>query len=100
MPRLDSRAVSQAAYSGKICPAALAASLALRVHSVCTSAGSVSDAHMVPDLLHGEEKEVWGDAGYQGQTEAIHAVAPEAQDTTSRRARYKGGVDEQQRRKN
>jgi IS5 family transposase len=70
------------------------------VHSVCTSAASVSDVHMLADLLHGEEKKVWGDAGYQGQTEAIHAVAPKAQDMTSRRARYKGGVDEQQRRKN
>ena len=43
---------------------------------------------------------MWGDAGYQGQTEAIHATAPQAQDMTSRRARYKGGVDEQERRKN
>jgi IS5 family transposase len=31
------------------------------VHSVCTSAASVSDVHMLPDLLHGEEKKVWGD---------------------------------------
>src|ERR1017187_1559343 len=59
------------------------------VHSVCTSAASVSDVHMLPDLLHGAEKKVWGDAGYQGQTEAIHAVAPEAQDMTSRRAKRK-----------
>jgi len=70
------------------------------VHSVCTSAASVSDMHMLPDLLHGAEKKVWGDAGYQGQTEAIHAVAPEAQDMTSRRAKHKGGVDEVERRKN
>ena len=70
------------------------------VHSVCTSAASVSDVHMLPDLLHGGEKKVWGDAGYQGQTEAIHAVAPAAQDMTSRRAKYKGGVDEVERRKN
>ena len=70
------------------------------VHSVCTSAASVSDVHMLPDLLHGAEKKVWGDAGYQGQTEAIHAVAPAAQDMTSRRAKYKGGVDENERRKN
>jgi len=70
------------------------------VHSVCTSAASVSDVHMLPDLLHGAEKKVWGDAGYQGQTETIHAVAPEAQDMTSRRAKYKGGVDEVERRKN
>jgi IS5 family transposase len=70
------------------------------VHSVCTSAASVSDVHMLPDLLHGNEKKVWGDAGYQGQTEAIHAAAPAAQDMTSRRAKYKGGVDEVERRKN
>jgi IS5 family transposase len=70
------------------------------VHSVCTSAASVSDVHMLPDLLHGDEKKVWGDAGYQGQTAAIHAAAPKAQDMTSRRARYKDGVDEVERRKN
>jgi len=70
------------------------------VHSVCTSAASVSDVHMLPNLLHGEENKVWGDAGYQGQTEAIHGAAPKAQDMTSRRARYKDGVDEAERRKN
>ena len=70
------------------------------VHSVITSAASVADKHMLPDLLHGAEKKVWGDAGYQGQTEAIHAAAPHAQDMTSRRARTKGGVDEVERRKN
>jgi IS5 family transposase len=32
-------------------------------HSVCTSAASVHNKHMLPDLLHGEEKKVWGDAG-------------------------------------
>jgi IS5 family transposase len=70
------------------------------VHSLCTSAASVSDVHMLPHLLHGAETKVWGDAGYQGQTAAIHAVAPAAQDMTSRRAKYKGGVDEQERGKN
>ena len=70
------------------------------VHSVCTSAASVSDVHMLPDLLHGAEKKVWGDAGYQGQTEAIHAAAPAAQDMTSRRTKRKGSVDEVERRKN
>lgn len=70
------------------------------VHSVCTSAASVSDVHMLPDLLHGEEKKVWGDAGYQGQTAAIHQAAPGAQDMTSRRVKTKAGVDEGQKRKN
>ena len=70
------------------------------VHSVCTSAASVSDVHMLPDLLHGAETKVWGDAGYQGQGEVIRKAAPAAQDMTSRRARYKGGVDETERDKN
>jgi IS5 family transposase len=70
------------------------------VHSVCTSAASVSDVHMLPDLLHGEEKKVWGDAGYQGQTAAIHEAAPAAQDMTSRRVKTKAGVDQEQKRKN
>jgi IS5 family transposase len=70
------------------------------VHSVCFTAASVSDVHMLPELLHGDEKKVWGDAGYQGQTEAIHAAAPHAQDMTSRRVKTKAGVDEQEKRKN
>ena len=70
------------------------------VHSLCTSAASVSDVHMLPDLLHGDEKKVWGDGGYQGQTEAIRAAAPKAQDMTCKRTRYKDGVDELERAKN
>ena len=70
------------------------------VHSVITTAASVADKHMLPDLLHGDEKKVWGDAGYQGQTEAIHEAAPKAQDMTSRRTKYKDYVDEEAKRKN
>ncbi len=70
------------------------------VHSVCTSAASVHDKHMLPDLLHGEENKVWGDAGYHGQTKVIHEVAPKAQDMTNRRVRTRQGADEEQKRKN
>ena len=70
------------------------------VHSVCTSAASVADKHMLPHLLHGEETKVWGDGGYQGQTESIKQAAPKAKDMTCRRTRYKGIVDELQRKKN
>lgn len=71
------------------------------VHSVCTSAASVHDKHMLPDLLHGEEKKVWGDGGYQGQTETIHEAAPQAQDMTCRRVKNnKGEVDEDRKRRN
>jgi IS5 family transposase len=69
-------------------------------HSLCSSAASVADKHMLPDLLHGNERKVWGDGGYQGQSEAIRKAAPQAQDMTSRRTRYKYGVDEVERRKN
>jgi IS5 family transposase len=70
------------------------------VHSVCTSAASVADAHMLPDLLHGGEKKVWGDAAYQGQRDAIREAAPEAQDMTSRQTKFKNYVDEEAKRKN
>jgi IS5 family transposase len=70
------------------------------VHSVCTSAASVADKHMLPDLRHGDECKVWGDGAYQGQGEAIRQAAPRAQDMTSRRVKYKNFVDELQKAKN
>jgi IS5 family transposase len=70
------------------------------VHTVCTTAANVADMHMLPDLLHGEERKVWGDAGYQGQTEAIQQAAPKAQDMTCRRTKFKNYVDELQKKKN
>jgi IS5 family transposase len=70
------------------------------VHSVCTTAASVADKHMLADLLHGEQRKVWGDGGYQGQGELIRQAAPHAQDMTSRRTGYKNYVDELQRAKN
>lgn len=70
------------------------------VHSVCTSAASVADKHMLPNLLHGEERKVWGDGGYQGQTKTIRKAAPHAQDMTCRRTKFKNYVDELAKRKN
>jgi IS5 family transposase len=70
------------------------------VHSVVTTAANVADSRVLPDLLHGEERKVWGDGGYQGQTEAIQEAAPRAQDMTCRRTRYKDRVDELQKKKN
>lgn len=43
---------------------------------------------------------MWGDGGYQGQSETIRAVAPHAQDMTCKRTRYKDSVDQLQRAKN
>jgi IS5 family transposase len=55
---------------------------------------------MLADLLHGNEKKVWGDAGYQGQTETIQAAAPQAQNMTTRRVKTRAGVDQEQKNKN
>ena len=52
------------------------------VHTVATTTANMADCHMLPTLLHGEEHKVWGDGGYQGQTEAIREAAPKAQDMT------------------
>ena len=62
------------------------------VHSLCTSAASVADKHMLPDLLHGDECKVWGDGAYQGQSEVIRECVPRARDFTQRRCRYKGQI--------
>jgi IS5 family transposase len=70
------------------------------VHSAEATAANIADSKMLPQLLHGDERKVWGDAAYQGQGEKIRAKAPRAQDMTSRRARYKQIVNELQRRKN
>jgi len=59
----------------------------------CAFGASVSDVHMLPDLLHGNEKKGLGDGGYQGQTEKIHEAAPHAQDMTCA-VRNKERVDE------
>jgi transposase, IS5 family len=70
------------------------------VHSVATSAANVSDVHMLPELLHGEERKVWGDGGYQGQTKAIQQAAPKAQDMTCKRTKFKNYIDESAKKKN
>jgi IS5 family transposase len=60
----------------------------------------VADSQMLADLLHGEERKVWGDAGYQGQGDVIREAAPHAQDMTCRRTKFKNYVDEEGKRKN
>ena len=70
------------------------------VHTLVTTSANVADSTVLPDLLHGEERKVWGDGGYQGQTEAIREAAPKAQDMTCRRTKFKHYVDELQKKKN
>ena len=61
------------------------------IHTVQVSPANWADSEALPHLLRGTETKVWGDQAYQGQTAAIRAVAPKAQDCTNRRSRYRGG---------
>jgi IS5 family transposase len=70
------------------------------IHSAVVTAANIADSAALPDLLHGNETKVWGDQAYRGQCEAIHEVAPRAQDLTNKRYRYKDRVDEVEREKN
>ncbi len=70
------------------------------IHTVVATAANVADSAVLPELLHGEETRVWGDGGYQGQTEVIRRCAPQARDCTQRRCRYRDYVDEVERAKN
>ena len=70
------------------------------IHTAVVTPAHVADATVLPELLHGEESRVWGDQGYVGQRDVIHQCAPQAQDCTHRRYRYRDHVDEVERAKN
>jgi IS5 family transposase len=70
------------------------------IHTILASAANVADRDALPYLLHGRETRVWGDRGYQGQTEVIHARAPRARDFTNRKHRGRGWVNEIDKAKN
>src|SRR5438445_11440529 len=70
------------------------------IHTAVATAANVADSAVLPDLLHGEETRVWGEQAYRGQSEVIRECAPQAQDCTHRRYRYKDRIDEGERAKN
>ena len=56
-------------------------------HSAVVTAANVHDKHPLPDLLHGQEQQVWGDCAYAAQHKLIKAKAPQAQDYTNKPVR-------------
>jgi IS5 family transposase len=70
------------------------------IHAVVATAANVHDSVVLGDLLHGEERDVWGDTAYQGQEDIIKSVAPKARDRTNKRCKRKGVVDERERARN
>jgi len=59
------------------------------IHSVVVTPANVHDKYALPDLLHGQERRVYADAGYAGQQDMIHALAPQAKAFVNERA-YSG----------
>ncbi|MGH6610575.1 MAG: IS5 family transposase [Burkholderiaceae bacterium] len=70
------------------------------VHRAVVTAANVHDKHPLPQLLHGAERRVYGDRGYQGCTSLIRQAAPQAHDFTNRRVRKPHGIDENERAMN
>lgn len=70
------------------------------VHSAAVTAANVHDKHLLCDLLHGQEKRVYGDSAYSSQKELIREHAPRAKDFTNQRVRKGGEVDEDEQRRN
>ena len=69
-------------------------------HSAVVTAANVHDKHPLPDLLHGQERRVYGDSAYASQKKLIEGKAPRAKDFTNQRTRRNGIVDEALKVKN
>ena len=69
-------------------------------HSAVVTAANVHDKHPLPDLLHGNERRVYGDSAYASQKALIESKAPQARDFTNQRVRKGGEIDEAERSKN
>lgn len=69
-------------------------------HRAVVTAANVHDKHPLPDLLHGEERRVYGDSAYASQKDLIESKAPQAKDFTNQRVRKGGLLDEVERARN
>ena len=56
-------------------------------HRAVVTAANVHDKHALAELLHGAEKQVYGDSAYASQQDLIRSKAPEATDLTNQRVR-------------
>ena len=69
-------------------------------HRAAVTPANVHDKHPLPQLLHGNERRVYGDSAYASQKALIQGAAPHAKDFTNQRVRKGGESDEAQRSKN
>ncbi len=70
------------------------------IHAVTATAANVHDSQVLPALLHGRERRVWGDSAYTGQGDTIRACAPHARDFTQRKATAHHPLSRLERAKN
>ena len=70
------------------------------IHSVATTPANVHDSQVLTKLLHGEEREVWGDSAYQGQGKVIRQAAPQAREFIQEKAVRRRPLSEAQRARN
>jgi hypothetical protein len=54
---------------------------------------NIHDKHALPQLLHGQERRVYGDSAYASQQELIASKAPHAKDFTNQRTRRNGLIE-------
>jgi IS5 family transposase len=57
------------------------------IHAVEVTPANIHDSHVLPFLLHGHERRVWGDSAYAGQGGVLSVCAPHARDFIHRRAK-------------
>ena len=70
------------------------------IHSVATTPANVHASQVLTELLHGEEREVWGDSAYQGQGRVIQEAAPHARELIQEKAVRRRPLSEAQRARN
>jgi IS5 family transposase len=70
------------------------------IHSVVATAANVHDSQVLSELLHGEERRVWGDAAYAGQRDVIRERAPQAKDFTNKKAHRHRALSDEELAKN
>jgi IS5 family transposase len=72
------------------------------VHSASVTAGNVHDSQELPNLLHGQERRLYGDSAYRGenQRKRLKEVAPQARDFTNKRAHKNRPLREQDKQTN
>ncbi len=55
------------------------------IHSVEVTPANIHDSHVLPWLVHGHERRIWGDSAYAGQGAMLSVCAPHARDFIHRR---------------